>query len=92
MDFGISVFVKLSHENPQIRDAWVFLGYGYLMKNEPEKAKPALEKAIDLDPVFPATYYLLGKYYETIKDTTRAQKTYDKAKELGFDENNPLKS
>jgi Tfp pilus assembly protein PilF len=92
LDFGILGLEKITGENPQIRDAWVFLAYGYLMQNEPEKAKTALDKAADLDPVFPATYYLLSKYYETTKDTAQAQKTYTKAKELGFDENNPLKS
>lgn len=92
VEFGISGLEKVTKENPQIRDAWVFLGYGYLMNNQPEKAKAALEKAEDLDPVFPATYYLLSKYYEATKDNVQAQETYDKAKELGFDENNPLKS
>lgn len=92
LDFGVSGLEKLTQENPQIRDAWVFLGYGYLMKNEPEYAKTALDKAANIDPVFPATYYLLSKYYEATKDTNQAQKAYEKAKELGFDENNPLKS
>lgn len=92
VDYGIAGLENITNENPQTRDAWVFLGYSYLLKNEPDKAKQALDKAIELDPVYPATHYLLSKYWEAKKDTDKAQEAYDKAKELGFDENNPLKS
>jgi len=92
VDFGIMGLESITKENPDIRDAWVFLSYSYLLKNEPDKAKITLDKALNLDPVYPATHYLLSKYYEAKQNTNEAQKAYERAKELGFDENNPLKS
>jgi len=91
-DFGIKGLEKITKDNPKMRDGWIFLSYSYLLNNQPEKAKTAIDRAIELDPAYPATYYLLGKYYETTKNDQEAQKALDHAKELGFDENNPLKS
>lgn len=92
VDFGTKGLEEISKNNPEMRDAWVFLAYSYLLDNQPEKAKSAIDKATTLDPVFPATYYLLSKYYEVKGDTKQAEKSLEHAQELGFDENNPLKS
>lgn len=92
IDFGTKGLEKITQDNPEMRDAWVFLAYSYLLGSQPDKAKTALDQAIELDPVYPATYYLLGKYYETTKNDKEAQKALDHARDLGFKEDNPLSS
>jgi len=90
--FGTKGLEGVTQENPKMRDAWVFLSYSYLLGNEPDKAKEVINKAIELDPVYPATYYLLSKYWEEKNNTVASEEALNHAKELGFDENNPLKS
>lgn len=92
IDFGTRGLEKITEDNPEMRDAWVFLTYSYLLGSQPDKAKTALDKAIKLDPVYPATYYLLSKYYEAKGDTKQSESALTHARDLGFDENNPLKS
>lgn len=92
VDFGLAGLEKITKGNPEMRDGWIFLGYSYLLGNQPEKAKTALDQALELDSVYPATYYLLGKYYEAAKNDKEAQKALNHAKEIGFEEDNPLSS
>lgn len=89
-DFAIKRLEIITSEDPDIRDAWVFLGYGYLLKNENEKGKVAIDKAIKIDPVYAFSYYLLGKYYDQKGQFAQAKDAYQKAEELGFSEDNPL--
>lgn len=91
-NFGIVGLEKITKENPEMRDGWIMLAYSYLLGSQPDKAKIAIDQAIELDPVYPATYYLLSKYYEAKGDIKQSESTLDHARELGFDEDNPLKS
>ena len=92
IDFGTRGLEKITQDNPEMRDGWVMLAYSYLLGSEPDKAKTALDKAVELDPVYPATYYLLSKYYEAKGDAKKSEETLTHAQELGFDEDSPLKS
>jgi Tfp pilus assembly protein PilF len=62
---------KVIEKNPQFRDAYVMLGEVYLKtsQNNPQnltKAQQKLEKAAEIDPVYPKTYQLLAQVYEKI--------------------------
>jgi len=89
-DFGVKGLERLSVDNAEIRDIWVFLGYGYLKTNKLDEAKKALDKAVELDPVFAFTHYLLGKYYDEVGLFAQAKQEYEKAQDLGFSEKDPL--
>jgi tetratricopeptide (TPR) repeat protein len=47
---AIASFEDAARIDPKRSTNWSRLGYLYLLKNEPEKARPALEKAIALNP------------------------------------------
>jgi tetratricopeptide (TPR) repeat protein len=90
VEFALAGLEKISATNPQMRDVWLFLSYGYLLKNNAEKAKSAAEKAIEIDPAFAYSHYLLGKYYDQKGKYEQAKEEYDKANQLGFSPENIL--
>jgi tetratricopeptide (TPR) repeat protein len=50
------------------------LGRLFMDSGEPEKAKPELEKALDLEPDFYEADYLLGRLYHSQQDEQRSRK------------------
>jgi len=75
---------KVIEKNPQFRDAYVMLGEVYLKtsQNNPQnltKAQQKLEKAAEIDPVYPKTYQLLAQVYEKIGDGQKAKEAKEKA-------------
>jgi len=87
---GVQKLEEITAGNPKMRDAWVFLSYGYILKRENDKAISALDKAKKLDPAHPFTYYLYAKAYEAMGEKDLAEENYNRANKLGFNPNNPL--
>jgi Tfp pilus assembly protein PilF len=51
-------------------------------KNQPEQARPHLQKAVTLHPRFLRAWACLGALYESIGDRSIASKCYEKAEAL----------
>jgi len=74
---------ELVSQEPKIRDAWVFLGYGYLMEDQPDQAIRALNKAKAIDPIHPLTFELLAKAYKAQDNESAARENLLKSQMLG---------
>jgi len=59
-----------------------FAGYGYFKLKKYKKSAEYLERAKELIPDFPDTYYFLGRDYEALGNTAEAVKNYRKALKL----------
>lgn len=58
------------------------LGYAYLTLKQPDKAKEAFDKYIELDPNNPNAYDSKGDYYMYVKEYDRAYQSYMKANSM----------
>lgn len=72
----------ITEEYPDIRDGWVFLGYGQYKEGEYEKAINSLKKAKELDPIHSLTYELMAKAYEATGDQNASRQMLIKANSL----------
>jgi len=61
---------------------FTYLGRLYLDENQPEKAVPYLEQAVDEFPEVPVVHEELGRAYSTLNELPRAQEELEKAVEL----------
>lgn len=59
-DLGMEMFNKAVAADPNSASARRGVGLAYLQRNEFDKARPQLEKALDLDPTSARTHYLLA--------------------------------
>jgi Tfp pilus assembly protein PilF len=58
------------------------LGYAYLTLKQPDKAKEAFDKYIELDPDNPNAYDSKGDYYMYLKEYEKAYQSYMKANSM----------
>ncbi len=65
-----------------MRDGWVFLGYGYILENQPEQAIDKLNRAKEIDPSHPLTFQLLSRAYQAQGNQSAARETLLKARML----------
>ena len=87
---AIVPLVKATEKDSNYRDAYLLLGYAYLLNKEAQNALTALEIARSLDPINPVTYKLLGTAYEDLGMQENATLCYNKYNELNghFSQNN----
>jgi len=69
---------QMLEADPQDSFARYALGLEYMSQNLLEEAKNTFEELRTLDPNYQATYYQLGKIYETLGDEQTAKKVYEK--------------
>jgi len=69
---------QMLEADPQDSFARYALGLEYMSQNLLEEAKNTFEELRTLDPNYRATYYQLGKIYETLGDEQTAKKVYEK--------------
>lgn len=66
------------------RDAWLMLGYSYLLSNKNEDAQKALERAKQIDPYNPEVYFYLGLAQQKNSQNDLAIENLKKASSFGF--------
>ncbi len=64
-DYELALFKlkEILRTRPDLRDAWILLGFSYLNLQEHYFALTAFERAYELDSEWPATQYFLGLTY-----------------------------
>ncbi len=66
----------------RLADDWRLLGTAYLNTNQPSKALPALQKALEIRPFRHTTHAALAQAYRRLGDTQRADDHLEKAQWL----------
>jgi len=61
------------------------IGVGWILKEEPEKGRPFLERMIDLYPHSEGGYYLLGVVEERGENLDKAVELYEKSLKINPD-------
>lgn len=79
---AIQKLAELTKDYPKMRDGWVFLGYGYILENQPDQALEALEKAKKLDPAHPLTFQLISRAQEAQGNHSAAREALINARML----------
>lgn len=72
-------------ERPDLRDAWILLGFGYLNLDKTYFALTAFEKAYQIDPEWPVTPYFMALTYEALDKDTDALLYMRYALQNGFE-------
>ncbi len=67
------------------RDAWIILGYSYLMLEQYQEAVDALEEAMRQDPEKPETFFYLGLAYAGVDDLDKAIESLETAATFGYE-------
>lgn len=74
---AVEAYLPAQEFNPNSSELNRKLGHAYLYTNEPYKAKPLLEKSLELNPEQDAfLFFLLGKAYQLEQDFEEAEKRY----------------
>lgn len=81
-DDAIGIFQALTEDFPDQAEPYNNLGFLYAMRGQYEKARTAMEMAIQLQPTYPVAHENLGDIYAKM-----ASKEYERAVQL--DPNNP---
>ncbi|SNZ08491.1 Putative Zn-dependent protease, contains TPR repeats [Persephonella hydrogeniphila] len=79
---GTELAVKATKLDEMFFRPHFFAGYGYFKLKKYKKSVKYLEKAKNLIPDFPDTYYFLGRDYEALGKNVEAVKNYRKALKL----------
>ncbi len=96
LELSVIAFEESIKRDPEIRDANILAGYGFLhlalnnnnTKNIEtktdylEKSKKYLKKAKEIDPINPLTYQILALTYLQLNDEQNTKLCYNKFKEL----------
>ncbi len=77
------LFASIQEKN-DYRDAWLMLGYSYLLSNKNADAIKALEKAKQIDPYNGDTYFYLGLAQQKSEQTKQSIESLQKASSFGF--------
>jgi tetratricopeptide (TPR) repeat protein len=80
------LFASIQEKN-DFRDAWIMLGYTYLLGNKNADATKALERAKNIDPYNPETYFYLGLAQKKNNQEDVAVENFKKASSFGFRNN-----
>ena len=71
---SIAAFEQASKINPTFAQAHFELGRVYVQLDEIAKARPELEKAIELEPDYYEAYYLLGRLLHRVGDEQQSHR------------------
>ncbi|GGM89734.1 hypothetical protein GCM10010967_23250 [Dyadobacter beijingensis] len=83
-DAAVEYAQKLATLSPTYAPNYNILGYLYLEKKEPEKARGAFEKYLSLAPNEPNAYDSMAEYYLIGKEYAKSAELYDKAAAMGL--------
>ena len=78
------LFEAIAGQN-DYRDAWMLIGYSYLQSHKLADAKQSLEKAKQLDPYHPVTYFYLGLTENEIGNYKDAIENLTQARSFGYE-------
>ncbi len=70
--------------NAQVKDPWPYIDFGsfFLENNQPEKAAPYLQRALEIAPDSAKAHQQIGKAYLLLKELTKAQAELERAVQL----------
>lgn len=77
--------VLSTEKEPYWRDGFINLGHIYLSVNKFDKAKEALEKAIEIDPLSGQAHYLLSLVHQELNDMDSAKESFARANSCGYE-------
>lgn len=83
-DKALIYFEEAASLDRNYRDAWVLAGYAHILKNDYQGALKYLPRAVNLDPVYGFSHYLLYRAYSGLGQPQLAQEQLKKAEELGY--------
>lgn len=84
MDDAIGIFQALTEDFPDQAEPYNNLGFLYAMRGQYEKARTAMEMAIQLQPTYPVAHENLGDIYAKM-----ASKEYERAVQLDPNNSSP---
>lgn len=82
--FGKIILENMLKEKKEYRDVYLCLANSYIMQNNLDKAKQNVEKAIEKDPIYGLSYYLLSQIDLKQENFSDSQKNIEKAKKYGY--------
>jgi tetratricopeptide (TPR) repeat protein len=77
------LFASIEKEN-DYRDAWLMLGYSYLLVNKNDDAIKSLNRAKQIDPYNPEVFFYLGLAEKKLNKTESSLENFQKASSFGF--------
>ncbi len=83
-EMAISLFKANLKDDPRDSDTYIRLGYLYLRHGYPLKARPLLEKHIELAPQSYAGHVMLAKTYRALGENDLAVEQYEEILELNW--------
>ncbi len=88
-DKATEYYVKILEIDPNYKYAWFNRGWMEMVLYEDYNAAiDFFNKAIECDPQYAEAYYNRGLTYQTIGNKAKATADFDKARQLGYEENN----
>lgn len=83
-------FFEAIRDKGDYRDAWIYLGYSYLLSDSLVEAEKTLQKAKDLDPYSSITYFYLGLTQLGLEEFENSIKSFEQASGFGYEPNYQL--
>jgi tetratricopeptide (TPR) repeat protein len=80
-DLAITKYSKVISKNPKYAQAWRRRGFCYLQKGELTKARSDMERAMQLDPKFAGTHYVMATSLVTQRKLDEAIRQFQEALE-----------
>jgi tetratricopeptide (TPR) repeat protein len=77
------LFASIENQN-DYRDAWLMLGYSYILVNKNDDAIKALNRAKQIDPYNPETFFYLGLAQQKSNKTSQSIENLQRANSFGF--------
>lgn len=81
------LFFESIRQKSDYRDAWLYLGYSYLLSDNLEQAEDSFEKAKQLDPYLSDTYFYLGVAQMGLNKFEDSIRTFEQAAGFGYEPN-----
>jgi len=82
---------KVIKDNPKYRDAFIYLGYSNILKENYNQASDNIQKAIQEDPAYGLSYYFLGEVRLKENNANEAINNINKTVNLGYKNKNTYK-
>lgn len=91
-EFSLSrrFFFEAIRDKGDYRDAWLYLGYSYLVSDNLSEAEKTLQKAKELDPYNGTTYFYLGLVQLGLEQFEQSIRSLEQASGFGFEPNYQL--
>lgn len=83
-------FFEAIRDKGDYRDAWLYLGYSYILSDNLVEAEKTLQKAKELDPYNPVTYFYLGLVQFGLEDYDLSIRSLEQASGFGYEPNYQL--